>query len=154
LYKICADDYKHGVNYLVVSEAGRKLEPTKYACIFKRLRRILDVSMDQVRSLRARSIGRLLEHDIGEGALFQIGNTAKYILTKAEYPEKQREELIKGALSEKQAQKVAGFKNTLKRISDQQFDLMCRHGWEVADFTLIGYYRSWFEHKPYPGGVK
>ena len=155
LYKIGADRFSEDdINFLIVSSATPKLEDVEYACLLKRMKRLLSITMYQVRGLRARSVVDFYNDHENSGTYLQIGNTAADILRASKnFTEEQIEQLTEGTLSDKQVKKVAKFPTTLRRVNDEEFELLCRHGWEVADYTLIAYCGDIFSHLPYPGKI-
>jgi hypothetical protein len=103
--------------------------------------------MDQIRSLRTRAIlERLISHD-DEGVFLQTGNTCKHVLDRSGR-DSEIDELCPDCLSEEQVTLAAEMETTIKKFSEDEFERLFRHGFEVADYTLYAYYPDKF---PYVG---
>jgi NTE family protein len=130
--------YRDEYNFLIVSDASTPLGVER-PLSFRRARRLINIAMDQVRSLRARQlVGHFSSHP-DSGAYLKAGNTARYILEQAGVGEEEIAAAVSSCLSEKDAELALGHKTTLRRPSEEQFDRLYRHGWEVADCTLSAY---------------
>ncbi|PCK04552.1 MAG: patatin [Alteromonadaceae bacterium] len=90
-----------------------------------RLKRILDICMDQSRALRVRSFMSYLQGDKKLGGYLMIGQNPNQILSK--------EELKGHCWQTHQEIKLASqYKTTLSKISTTDFDRISRHGYEMA----------------------
>ena len=128
--------FRDGFDFLVVSDAsaplaldvgrfGRTLMP------WRRALRLVDVATDQARGLRARSVVAEFERSPGAGVYVRIGKTVDAVYRAV------RREAPPGAhLGEVDVARAGGFQTTLRRLSGEEFELLRRHGFEVANATL------------------
>jgi NTE family protein len=138
-----------GIDFLVVSDGSGKPKPEKYrlgAQVFLRI--ITGVMMDQIRSLRARAvIERIKNHD-DLGVYLSIGNSCLQVIEGAG----RRDELspvCQECLSDEEAGRAGNFPTVIRRLSAAEFELLFRHGFEIADYTLVAYYPDRFKHVTY-----
>lgn len=135
LYKI-GEGFQKGIDTLFVSDGGPK-PGWQRRWFHKAWRRLIEIPMNQVRGLRSRTI---VDHFINHpksGAYFQMGNTVEYIFhkgTKIPPPG-----VLDHTLSQENVDKAAQFKTTLRRVKETEYDLLFRHGYEVANATLHVY---------------
>ena len=143
LYKIASNSYggylAEGINYIMVSNAGT---PSGYK---KRIgtsnpKRLLEISMDQVASLRSRSIVSHIKCE-RNGLFLNIGNSADYILKEAELKLDEKNRIIKESLPVQYANYVRDYNTTLRRPTVSDYYLILRHGYEVAKCTYLTYGR-------------
>ncbi|MCP5079193.1 MAG: hypothetical protein GY951_14200, partial [Psychromonas sp.] len=90
-----------------------------------RLKRIIDITMEQSRALRVRSFLHYLITGEGAGGYSVIGQHAQRLLPKHKL---NRDEW----LSEESIAEVESYPTSLKRMSEKDFDLIARHGYESA----------------------
>ena len=149
LFKIQDNDkYQDDFNFLVVSDASNAIETRKHPIWFwKRAYRLMIVAMDQVRSLRARTLNNYFETHNSSGVYLKIGNTGRKILAAVGIEKESIDELTKNSLSLKDAEAAEEFKTTLRKLTKAEYDLLYRHGWEVANFTLQARCPNLFQHK-------
>ena len=97
--------------------------------------------MDQVRAVRARTIYSILnprppEKPIGIYVQMGLDRSEVYRLSKTSV-------VCPAAgpcnLSPADAQFAAQFPTTLRQLSEQEFDLLLKHGYEVADATMAAW---------------
>jgi len=93
--------------------------------------------MSQVRGLRSRIFIKYIHDNPRSGAYFQIGNTVKRIMEVAKLTPSG--EMINSSLSDIDSKIVSNFPTTLRRVTESEFDLILRHGFEVADATIHGF---------------
>lgn len=129
-----------GVNYLIVSNASGSSGYKKREKGFskKNLKRLLDIAMDQVGALRTRDVMDYLKRT-NNGLYLKIGNSAKEITEASGISGDLKEELIAQCMSSADAIKVREYPTTLRRPSVSNFDLILRHGYEVAKCTFTCY---------------
>ncbi|MFZ3138820.1 MAG: hypothetical protein WA126_15680 [Thermodesulfovibrionales bacterium] len=84
-----------------------------------------------------------------KGVYLKIGNSSRYILEQAKLPKDTIDELTKSSLSNNEVIKAASKKTTLKKIDKDEFYLIYRHGWEVADMTLSANCPDLFSYRNY-----
>jgi NTE family protein len=145
--------YRDEYNFLIVSDASTPLGIER-PFPFQRARRLINIAMDQVRSLRARQLVEHFASHPNSGAYLKAGNTAQYILEQAGVDEEEVAAALGSCLSEKDAELAVAHKTTLRRPSEVEFDRLYRHGWEVADCTLSSYNPGLFKRlsfRPLPG---
>lgn len=121
--------YRPEFDYLIVSDASAPLDPTKRKGFsFKRL---LDITTDQVRAIRSRVLYDHFEQS-GTGTYLRIGdNEEQHTLTKAE---------IKFC---------EDYGTTLMKMKKEDFDLLIKHGWEVANSSLLKMNSNFFKDIPF-----
>lgn len=95
--------------------------------------------MDQVRSLRARALLERMTIHREPGALLVIGNSCEEVLRKAGRTA-QIAQLSGQCFASDRAAKAANLPTMIRRLSNQEFELLFRHGFEVADYTLHAYH--------------
>ena len=124
------------INYLVVSDAGAAL--TRSALPHRlnpfRFKRIADIALDQTRALRVRSFVNFLQRHPLQGAYLQLGaKPAEAIGRFTQGREDVADQLLRRSWLQAEAIKAAAsFPTTLKRLSESDFDLIARHGYETA----------------------
>lgn len=153
LFKIQGkNEYQDDYNFLVVSDASNAIEIRKHSILFwKRAYRLMTAAMDQGRSLRSRTLINHFETHSNSGVYFKIGNTGRKILADAGIDNESIDKLTKNSLSSKDTKSARDFKTTLRKITEAEYDLLYRHGWEVANFTLQARCPIFFQHKECKG---
>ena len=140
--------YPDDCNFLVVSDASNPIGLKKHTIRpWKRALRLIAISMDQVRSLRARILINHFENHKNSGVYLKIGNTGRKILEDVEANNKLINELTKNSLSADEAKSAEDFETTLRKLTEAEYDLLYQHGWEVANFTLQARCPEIFQHK-------
>jgi len=112
---------------LYVLDAGSPLVDKSNGSKFNplRLKRIIDITMEQSRALRVRSFLHYLISGEGDGGYSVIGQHVQRLLPKQDL------NLAKW-LSVKSVAQVESYPTNLKRMSEKDFDLISRHGYESA----------------------
>ncbi len=128
------------INYLIVSNAsgGIGYKKRKYGLSAGNLKRLLEISMDQVGALRNRSVVDYIERS-KNGLYFNIGNSAEKITKSSRISSKTKADLIAHCMSEADAARVRNYPTTLRTPSKTDFELILQHGYEVAKCTYISY---------------
>ena len=140
--------YPDDCNFLIVSDASNPIRFNKHTTRpLKRALRLIAISMDQVRSLRARILINHFENHKNSGVYFKIGNTGRKILEDVKTNNKLINELTKNSLPADEAQSAQDFETTLRKLTETEYDLLYQHGWEVANFTLQARCPDIFQHK-------
>ena len=137
--------YREGFDFLVVSDASKRLGTEGRG--FSAPLRLLDVATDQVRGLRARNVVSYLAGNPGVGVYLRMGNTEERIYRQAG-SRLLATRVRRRSLGAEDVSRLAGMNTTLRRISMREFDLLYRHGYEVADATLSAYCGDRFGHLP------
>jgi NTE family protein len=143
--------WRQNLDFLIVSDAAGRPKPGKYKRGAGALKRIVtDIMMNQIRSLRSRAIlERLINHkDEDQGSFLQTGNTCRYVLEQAgrgdEIPQ-----VCPGCLSQEDAESAANMPTVIRKLTQAEFELLFRHGFEVADYTLYAYHPDDFKYIGY-----
>jgi len=139
---------REGLDCLIVSDASMPLyfQKRKFRKSFIRL---TDIATDQARSIRARTLYESFVKSRGAGAFLRIGNTSSEIYRQAKVSSPDIEN--SNVLSDAQVHIAETFKTTLRQVSSEEFTLIFRHGYEVADATLSAYLPSSFVPNSYQG---
>ncbi len=136
LYKVGRREYREGFDFLIVSDASSRFDTSKPFLLHHRAQRIGDIAREQVRGLRARGLVEHFSTVSDSGAYLQMGNPASKILRDAEMPEDEVLSIGGGCLPETEVRMAAEFGTTLRKLSEEEFDRLYRHGREVTDCTL------------------
>ena len=132
------------LDFYIASDAGRpfKFETRRFSLAWPFYRpplRLLDCAMDQVRALRARTINSQFRSTSEPcGAYLQMGCDRDAIFRLAGKPAKALDTQQLQS-SREDAKRAATFPTTLRRLSEEEYDTIFRHGYEVADATLDAY---------------
>lgn len=141
--------WRKKIEFLVVSDASGKAKAEAYRPGVSALYRIITgIMMDQVRSLRARAILERMKNHHDPGVFLAIGNNCEYVLR-----DRGRDDVIAElspqCLKDEEAAAAANTPTMIRRLSPQEFDLLFRHGFEVADYTLYAYHPDHFQFVGY-----
>lgn len=128
---------RRNINYLIVSNASGNIEhkTRKYSFSIENLKRLLDINMDQVESLRSQEVIDFFRR-YHNGVYLKIGTTVKEIMQHCALPKEQRDAWISSSMKEAEVQRVADYKTTLEKVSSADFDAILQHGYEIARTTL------------------
>lgn len=146
LFKYKNERYRKEYNFLIISDASKGIVFEKPSFFHKRAFRLLNIAMDQVRSLRARSLVHYFQNNKNSGIYLKIGNTPYFLLKEAGTNEEEISTLIKNSLPKENVELAANFETTLRKLSENEFDLIYQHGWEVANYTLLSNCPDYFSH--------
>ena len=133
--------YRDGFDFLIVSDASAELglEPPSWRAPL----RLIKITCDQIRGLRARSVVSHLQQNPGTGAYLRIGNTEEKI-----YRETDRINIVDSisdcSLDVFEVRKAISVGTTLRKLKTREFDLLFKHGYQVADATLSAYCKENF----------
>ena len=139
--------FRDGIDFLVVSDAsaplsldvgrvGRTLMP------WRRALRLVDVATDQARGLRARLVVAEFQRSREAGVYVRSGNTVESV-----YRAVRREPPAGVYLGAVDVARAGRFKTNLRRLSGDEFELLRRHGFEVANATLATRQADRFSYK-------
>ncbi len=123
--------YREEINFLIVSDAALQIGTSKRK--WYNAMRLIDITMDQVRALRARSLWDHFEKATDSGVYFKIGETIEKI--KRNY--KATANVSSKNLTDEEVASCKFFPTTLRKLSEKEFDTLVKHGWEVANASLI-----------------
>ena len=142
--------FRDGFDFLLVSDASAPLSVEarrlkRVLMPWRRALRLVDVATEQVRGLRARSLIAEFQRSPDAGVYVRIGNTVGEI-----YHAVRRTAPAGGKLGGAEVARAGQFKTTLRRLSAEEFDLLMRHGFEVANATLATRQAARFSYKAAP----
>jgi NTE family protein len=137
-------DFVHGwhsnVDFLLVSDASGKGSPPPYRQWAKAIYfMVTGIMMDQIRSLRARAVVERMTNHNDDGSYVKIGNSCRKVLTEAHRTD-DIPTYAPGCLDEAAAARAAATPTMIRKLTTEEFDLLFRHGFEVADYTLYAYH--------------
>jgi NTE family protein len=141
--------WRLGIDFLLVSDGSGKAKAETYrlgAGVFLRI--ITGVMMDQIRSLRSRAVIERMTNHGDKGVYLTIGKACPAIIAAAG-KSTELAHLCQTCLTEAEADRAENFPTVIRRLTDAEFELLFRHGYEVADCTLHAYYPDLFGHVAY-----
>jgi NTE family protein len=148
-----------GIDFLVISDAAGRSAPEAYSWGPKAILRMMTgIMMDQIRSLRSRAIvERFINHQ-DKGVFLQTGSTCDGIIRSAgrgkklppDEIEAQVARLCPGSLSADEAEKAAKMGTVIRKLTEEEYTRLFRHGFEVANAKLHIYYPADFDFISYP----
>lgn len=129
-----SQDFKNGIDYLVCSDAGAPLTRTSPGPSLNpfRVKRILDIALDQTRALRIRALAHFLERHSERGAYAQIGaDPVQRVRAYASRRPEASDTLLRHAwLPADEIRLAAAHPTTLWPLTLEEFDRLERHGFE------------------------
>jgi NTE family protein len=145
--------------FLLVSDAAGRGGMEHYLPGAKALSRLITgIMMNQVRSLRTRSIIERIQNHDDKGVFLQTGKSVKYILNNIQRTKDNGvyiDEVLKqpgfidrasqGTLNQEQAEQVANFPTVIRKLEEAEFQLIYQHGFETANAVLSSYYPQSFK---------
>lgn len=140
--------WRDKVDFLIVSDASGVAKSEKYARGAKALLRMATgIMKEQIRSLRARAVVErmILYKGKDDGVYLQTGNTCSRVLFASGNKDK-IPEFCPGCLSDEDARKVAEMPTIIRKLTNEEYLRLFRHGFEVADYTLYAYYPQEFDY--------
>jgi len=105
--------------------------------------------MDQVRSLRSRSLADYLGRTPNAGAYLRIGRSARYILEEGLFDTRVTDSVVANCMATQEVEVVGQMATDLRQVSRDRLEALLQHGWEVADCTLLSRAPELHEHMPY-----
>lgn len=128
---------REGTDFLIVCDASRPLSSDSRQgrwrpAYLRASLRLVDVATDQVRSLRTRMLIQHFKQNPGSGAYLRLGLATKKVYARHQLGGK-------SALTDDELKRVASLETTLRRLTHNEFSMLFRHGYEVADATLSTY---------------
>lgn len=131
---------KDGLNCIIVSNASSPIGiyNRREELSLRNLKRLLNISMNQVESLRTRMVMDFI-NQTKQGMYIKIGNSAKNIALASNCLEAIKCDLIETCLSDKQVKKMRDYPTTLRRPKKDDYQMLLRHGYEVAECTYRCY---------------
>jgi NTE family protein len=137
LFKTYENAFREEFNFTIICDASKSLDLTPCPPrLTQRAFRLVGIAMDQVRGLRSRSIVRYFDSNKNSGVYLKMGNTAHKICSAAKMNTQQINSLCQGTLESPHVESAVEFPTTLRKLQNEEFMLIYRHGWEVANCTL------------------
>jgi len=121
------------VNFLIVSNASASIghQARRGHISLANLRRLLDISQNQVDMLRTHEVlSQVLRR--GKGMYFKIGYTAQHIGDLLHISQEKMRDIVGDSLTREDAIKVRDYPTTLNSPTPGDYDLIFRHGYENA----------------------
>ncbi|MFZ1685522.1 MAG: patatin-like phospholipase family protein [Candidatus Zixiibacteriota bacterium] len=164
LFKPSGESLRKGCNFLLVSDASYPLSSERPTFLHRRALRLLEISMDQVRSLRSRMAVAYFSSNPNSGVYLRTGNTAGAICGACKCEDDRILAAAATCMPTDAVDCVAHYPTNLSTLSREDCHTLVRHGWETAAFTLFtrcpelfsidayrAYESSLFEIAPAPG---
>ncbi|MDO1583617.1 patatin-like phospholipase family protein [Rhizobium oryzicola] len=133
-------DGLQGCDFLICSDASGPLTPPKPFSITGMLQgrlnspRLFDIASDQIRALRSRMLMGSIQRGEVKGVLIRMGvSMRQFGMEPAALAER---------LTDEQSALSLNYPTNLTKISEDDFDLLSRHGAEVCEATLVTYMRA------------
>lgn len=135
-----AGTLRDGLDFMIVSNASVSigLYHRQNGFTYSNLKRLLDISMDQVTALRSRMVMDFIKRT-NQGMYLKIGNSAKKIVLASACSDELKRNLMKNCLSTTDVERAMNYKTTLKKPRRADYRLLLRHGYEVANCTYRCY---------------
>ena len=149
------------VKRLFVSNASGKISAEKkYSPGVGALMRLISIAKFQVEALRGRDVIHNYEDHKLSGNYFNTGNFCRKILESAlnilgvdaGYEASDISTLCQSYLSEEDAEDAATMRTEIRKLTEEEFTLLFRHGYEVADCTLFAYGKGTYQLLTYDAG--
>ena len=126
------------INYMIVSNASGNIEHQRrhLGYSFRNLKRLLDINMDQVGSIKSTVICDYMNQH-HNGVYIKIGTMMSDIVKDSDLSLRDKEHLIHGAMKEDDVLVVRDYKTTLERVKPADYHKILRHGYETAKANLL-----------------
>jgi NTE family protein len=130
-------------NFLICSDASGPLRPSGESSVAALLSgslsgpRLFDVAGDQIRALRSRMLIADIAAGTVDGVLLRMGNSVRAVDVKSGTA--RPVSFYDAFQTDEQAELALRHPTDLKAPSEAQFDMLARHGFEIADATLTTY---------------
>lgn len=137
---------RSGIDYLIVSNASGKLDRQRYKPGLGAISRLISIMKFQVEALRSRdAVHRIKKHNL-PGRYFDTDNTCEEVLVKAGYRKRQIIALCSDYLKKPDVDKLARMSTHIRKLDEDEFILLFRLGFEVADCTLHAFEKRVYNH--------
>ncbi len=128
--------YRSGIDTLLVSNASGRMKDKAYRAGVQAVDRLISIPKYQIEALRSRdTIHRFRAHN-GAGNYFKTGNSCLKLLQSSDLTPEEINTITGDYLSQDDVDRAADFSTTLRRLERDEFMLLFRHGFEVADCTM------------------
>ncbi len=138
--------FKGDIDSLVVSDAGVPLARIPLGRVLSpfRVKRIVDIALDQTRALRIRVWIKFLQSHPERGMYLQLGAHAPGLIKKyaANNPAVAAALLKESWLDREEVERAAAEPTSLGRLTPDAFDRLARHGYETARWNEILFMRQ------------
>ena len=130
-------ELKGGIDFLIASDAGAAFQRQALAAQWRlrRMSRILEITMDQTRALRVRPFISAILNDAHLGRYYQIGSSPEETLNK--HYQSQVASEHGPWLTSAELRRASMWPTDLKKVTEDTFDLIARHGYETARWNEI-----------------
>jgi NTE family protein len=136
-----SQEFKNDIDYLMCSDAGAPLARTSPGPSLNpfRIKRILDIALDQTRSLRIRALAHFLERHSDRGAYAQMGaDPVQRVRAYAGRRPEVAEALSQyGWMPPDEISLAASHPTTLWPLTPVEFDRLERHGYESIRWNEV-----------------
>ena len=129
---------RRGVDFLIVSDASAPIRLPRYWLSYPSAKRLYDITARQVNSLRTRLVMDFLVKEPTKGRYLKLGNHVDHILSRA-HKVHDLPRLGSQTLPADNIERVRNIKTEDTDFDTEMFDLVYRHGYEIADLTLYAY---------------
>lgn len=126
--------YRDEINFIIISDAAAAIDTNERK--WYNPMRLIDITMDQVRALRSRTMCDHFKINKNVGAYIMIGETNEIIHNKAEskFP---LESLRKTPLTPTDIRRAKEHPTTLWKMNVVKYSNLVSHGWEAANASLV-----------------
>lgn len=126
------------INYLIVSNACGTIDHKKRKLTMpvENLKRMLDISQNQVESLKSRSVKDYIQRK-QNGLYIRIGDTVEDILKSMVTPDAQQ--LRQKAMNSVSVARAAEYKITLEKMPTEDYHRILWHGYELMEASWMRY---------------
>jgi NTE family protein len=130
-------------DFLICSDASGPLRSPGQSHVVGLLRgrlsspRLFDIAADQIRALRSRMLISDIANRTADAVLVRMGNSVRAVDVKSGTA--RPSPLYDAFQSDEQAEIALRHPTDLKAPTETQFDMLARHGFEIADATLTTY---------------
>ncbi len=141
--------WRSGIEFMIVSDASGVPKQEEYKIGVNALMRIITgVMMPQVRNLRALQVMEFIKNHNGCGVFLPIGKTCAQAIGNSAHLN-EVDQLSPLCLNANCADEAARTPTRIKRMTDDEFELLFRHGYEVACYGTYAHYSADYPFKSY-----
>jgi NTE family protein len=130
--------FRAGIDFLLVSDASRESTGLPYNTLWAIPDRLLGITARGVQEKRLRALQTYLHQHNYPGRHMRIGSSCAHILARAGRPH-DIAQVADAYLPDRAIHRVALMETTLRALSTDEFDMLFRHGYEVADCSLYAH---------------
>lgn len=142
--------YRKEINFIIISDAAAAIDTNERK--WYNPMRLIDITMDQVRALRARTMWDHFKTNKNTGVYVMIGesNEINYGKTKPDFP---LTDITKTTLTPYDIRKAKEYPTTLWKMQTPNFSKLYLHGWEAANASLICQCPNLFTNQKISNGI-